>query len=192
MPQGDNSYYVNAVGRAQDRYEDYILNDLISDVEAHFPARTDRGGRAIVGVSMGGFGAIKLALDHPEKFSFVGAISPAIDVARRRFTWRRLNQSRHFEESFGPDGSDTRRNNDPFQLVPKIDAKTLPYIYLTCGKQESLNTPNREFAALLKRSGIAHEFYPVSGGHEWIRWDDDLPGLFKALHKTLARSNIQL
>lgn len=137
------------------------------------------------GVSMGGIGAVRLALVYPERFAFAGALSPAIDVPRRRFTWRRLNQSRHFEELFGPEGGETRRNNDPFLLVAKADVKALPYFYITCGKQEGLIAPNREFAALLQRSGIAHEFHAVSGGHEWIRWDDDLPGLFAALRKSL-------
>jgi S-formylglutathione hydrolase FrmB len=185
MPQGDNSYYTNAVQPSQDRYEDYIINDLAADVERRFPARTDREGRAIVGVSMGGFGAVKLALVHPERFAFAGAISPAIDVPRRRFSWMRLEQSRRFEKLFGPDGSETRRNNDPFLLAAKVDAKTLPYFYLVCGKQEGLIAPNREFADLLKRSGIAHEFYAVSGGHEWARWDDDLYRLFPVLREHL-------
>jgi S-formylglutathione hydrolase FrmB len=58
MPQGDYSYYVNAVLRAQDRYEDYIMNDLSVDVAQRFVVRDDRAGRAIAGVSMGGFGAV--------------------------------------------------------------------------------------------------------------------------------------
>ena len=53
MPQGDYSYYTNAVLRPPDRYEDYIVDDLPSEVEGRFPARSDRAGRAIVGVSMG-------------------------------------------------------------------------------------------------------------------------------------------
>src|SRR5262245_34689494 len=51
MPQGDYSYYTNAALRPQDRYEDYIVHDLPADVEARFPARTDREGRVIAGVS---------------------------------------------------------------------------------------------------------------------------------------------
>jgi S-formylglutathione hydrolase FrmB len=52
MPQGDYSYYSNAAERPQDRYEDYIVNDLSADVESRFSARQDRAGRAIIGVSM--------------------------------------------------------------------------------------------------------------------------------------------
>jgi predicted peptidase len=105
MPEGAYSYYTNAVDPPQDRYEDYIVGDLISDVEKRFPAAADRSKRAIVGVSMGGFGAVKLALRHPDLFAFAGGISSAIDVPQRRFSIHRLQQSRHFDAIFGPSGS---------------------------------------------------------------------------------------
>jgi len=80
MPEGDESYYMNSVEQPQDRYEDYIVNDLIADVESKFPVGTGRANRVIVGVSMGGFGAIKLAISHPDLFVFAGGISSAIVV----------------------------------------------------------------------------------------------------------------
>src|SRR5579872_3889454 len=55
MPEGDSSYYTNSAERPQDRYEDYIVKDLISDVEGRFPVASGRSSRTIVGVSMGGF-----------------------------------------------------------------------------------------------------------------------------------------
>jgi len=185
MPQGDYSYYTNAALRPQDRYEDYIINDLPADVEARFSARADRGGRAIVGVSMGGFGAVKLALRHPERYAFAGALSAAIDVPRRRFSWKRLNQSRAYRDMFGPDGSDSRRNNDPFILARSADPGAAPYFYLTCGRQEGLLAPNREFAALLTKYKIIHEFHEVPGGHDWNQWNTNLTGLFESLRTHL-------
>jgi S-formylglutathione hydrolase FrmB len=181
MPEGDYSYYTNAAARPQDRYEDYIVNDLSADVKARFPARSDRDGRAIVGVSMGGFGAVKLALQHPRQYAFAAALSPAIDVPRRRFSWKRLNQSRSFLEIFGPEGSDSRRNNDPFVLAQSADPKALPYFYITCGRQEGLLAPNQEFAALFKRRAVGHEFHSVPGGHEWNQWAAQAPAVFAAL-----------
>jgi enterochelin esterase family protein len=86
MPEGDESYYTNSREHPQDRYEDYIVDDLISDVEARFPVLKDRANRAIVGVSMGGFGAVKVAFRHPELFASVGGLSSAIDVPSRPFS----------------------------------------------------------------------------------------------------------
>jgi S-formylglutathione hydrolase FrmB len=181
MPEAGYSYYTNAAQRPQDRYEDYIMADLQADVEQRFPVRSDRGGRAIIGVSMGGFGALKLALHHPEQFAFAGALSPAIDAPRRRFTWRRVDQSRHFQEIFGPEDSPLRHDNDPFFLVNGADAAKTPYFYMTCGKQEGLLAPVREFSDLLDCYHIAHEFHTVPGGHDWNNWNSQLPGVFGSL-----------
>jgi S-formylglutathione hydrolase FrmB len=189
MPEGGYSYYTNAALRPQDRYEDYIVNDLAADVAQRFPVRSDRAGQAIAGVSMGGFGAIKLALCHPEKFAFAGALSPAIDVLRRRFSLRRFDQSRRFREMFGPDDSDSRHNNDPFFPVRSADRAKASYFYLTCGKQEALLAPNREFAALLDGYGIVHEFHLVPGGHEWNQWNSQVPALFEAMTSHLGLSS---
>lgn len=186
MPQGDYSYYTNFALRPGERYEDYIIHDLPADVAARFPARTDRGGQAIAGVSMGGFGAVNLALRHPEKFFFAGALSAAIDVPRRPFTWKRLNQSRAYREIFGPDDSESRRNNDPFLLVRTADPGTAAYFYMTCGRQESLLAPNREFAVLLTKFNIRHEFDEAPGGHDWNQWNAQLPALFESLRSPPA------
>jgi S-formylglutathione hydrolase FrmB len=186
MPQGDDSYYVNAAQRPDDRYEDYIVNDLMADVAQRFPARTDREGRAIVGISMGGFGAINLALHHPDQFIFAGGISSAIDVPRRPFSLRRFGQSRKYRILFGPSGSETRHKNDPFFEVRTADPAALPYFYLSCGQQEGLLAPNREFAALLDRYHIKHEFHLLPGGHDWNRWSAQLPDVFTELRKHLV------
>jgi S-formylglutathione hydrolase FrmB len=85
MPEGNSSYYMNAALRPQDRYEDYVIIDLIADVEAKLPVAVGRSNRAIVGISMGGFGAVDLSLKHPELFVFTGALSAVLDVPSRPF-----------------------------------------------------------------------------------------------------------
>jgi S-formylglutathione hydrolase FrmB len=60
--------------------------DLISDVETRFPAASGRQNRAMAGISLGGFGAVKLALKHPDLFTIVGGMSSAIDVPSRPFS----------------------------------------------------------------------------------------------------------
>lgn len=181
MPEGESSYYTNAVDPPRDRFEDYITRDLIKDVEARFPAASGRANRAIVGVSMGGFGAVKITLRHPDLFAFAGGISSAIDVPRRAFSWKRLSQSRHYESIFGPAGSESRRDNDPFVLARNANPVNAPYFFLTCGEQEGLLPSNREFAALLAQRHFSHEFHTVRGGHDWNQWNAWLPVLFRSL-----------
>ena len=181
MPEGASSYYTNAVDPPQDRYEDYIVQDLIADVESKFPVATGRAGRAIVGVSMGGFGAVKLGLRHPELFAFAGGLSSALDVPRRAFTIRRWEQSRHYRSIFGASESQTRRDNDPFVLARNASAAAAPYFFLTCGEQEGLLPANREFAAVLGQRRFRYEFHTVAGGHDWSQWNGWLAELFGSL-----------
>jgi putative tributyrin esterase len=181
MPEGNSSYYTNSATKPKDRYEDYLLEDLIPDVEARFPAATGRESRAVIGVSMGGFGAVRLALVRPELFVFAGGISAAIDAPTRRFNWRRWDQSVLFRSIFGPAGSELRRNSDPFLLARQADPEKTPYIYLTAGEQEPLLEPNERFAAILKQRGFASEFHTKPGGHDWNEWKMQVPGCFESL-----------
>lgn len=171
MPEGESSYYTNAVDPPQNRFEDYIIHDLITDVEARFPAATGRSNRAIAGVSMGGFGAVKIALRHPDLFVFAAGLSSAIDVPRRAFSLKRLHQSRHYNAIFGPAGSQSRRDNDPVVLVRTTNPETAPYLFLACGEQEGLLPANRAFATLLEQRHFHYEFHTIRGAHDWNQWN---------------------
>jgi putative tributyrin esterase len=186
MPEGDSSYFMNEVEAKQDRYEDYVTKDLIEDIDSHFPASTDRKDRAILGVSMGGFAAIKYALTHPDLFAFAGAISPAIDVPSRRFSWKHADQWWKFRRIFGPVGSQDRLARDPFALVLGANTQRTPYIYLTAGEQEPLLEPIRRFAARLRERGFAYEFHTISGGHDWGEWNKQIPECFTSLFQHLS------
>ena len=189
MPEGDESYYMNEVESPRNRFEDYITHDLISDVESRLPVRKDRDGRAVIGISMGGFAAVEYALSRPELFGFVGALSPSIDVPFRRFNFRRVGQWWKFRNIFGPVGSKERSERDPFQLVRTVNPGQTPYIYLTAGEQEALLEPNRRFVASLQRHGFAYEFHTKPGGHDWGDWNAQIPGCFKALSQHISQSS---
>jgi len=186
MPQGEESYYTNSAEHPQDRYEDYIVHDLISDVESRFPAAPDRAHRAIIGMSMGGFGAVKLSLHHPELYSFVGGLSSAIDVPNRPFSITRIGQWRQHRSIFGPWGGATRRDNDPFVLARSADPAKSAYFYLTCGDREGLLPSNRSFANLLEQRHLPYEFHVVPGGHNWNQWNARLDDCFASLLKHLG------
>jgi putative tributyrin esterase len=181
MPEGNDSYYVNARQPPENRYEDYIVNDLIADVSKKFPVADGRSNRSIVGVSMGGYGAVKLALSHPDLYIFAGGLSPAIDVPSRPFSIKRIQQWRHHASIFGDWGTVTRRNGDPFVLVRSVDPEQMPYLFLTCGEQEGLLPANRNFAGLLEQRHFRYEFHVVPGGHNWNQWDERLPSVFQSL-----------
>lgn len=181
MAEGNSSYFMNAVEKPKDKYEDYLVQDLIGDVESRFPVKPGRANRAIVGVSMGGFAAVTLALRQPDMFGFAGAISPAIDVPERQFTWRRASQWWAFRSIFGPWGSAERDARDPFVLLRSAKPESTPYIYLTAGEQEPLREPIERFAARLQVRGVAYEFHTKPGGHDWAEWDEQIPACFAKL-----------
>jgi len=187
MPEGESSYYTNAADRPQDRYEDYITTDLIADVEKQFPAASGRANRAIMGISMGGFGAVNLALKHPDLFVFAAGISSAIDVPSRPFSIKRIQQYRQHAAIFGPWKSEHRRANDPFVLARSADPAKTPHLYLTCGDQEGLLPANRQFAALLKTRHISSEFHPGPGAHDWNQWNRRLDDAFQSLFAHLPQ-----
>ncbi|MDA0927879.1 MAG: alpha/beta hydrolase-fold protein [Proteobacteria bacterium] len=85
LPDGGNSWFVN-YARSDDgqlnNWEDYIIRDLIPYVDANFRTEARREGRAISGLSMGGFGAFALGLRHPHLFESIGSTSGALAFAR--------------------------------------------------------------------------------------------------------------
>jgi putative tributyrin esterase len=189
MPEGSSSYFVNAPQPPQDRYEDYIVKDLIADVEDKFPAAGGRANRAIVGVSMGGFGAVNLALRHPDLFAFAGGISAALDVPSRPFSIKRLEQWRRHRAIFGPWDGQHQHENDPFVLARSADPARTPYLFLTCGEQEGLLATNRAFAALLAQRHFRHEFHTAPGDHNWTQWGERLASLFQSLSEHIPAGN---
>ncbi|HEV7522071.1 MAG TPA: alpha/beta hydrolase family protein [Candidatus Angelobacter sp.] len=180
MPEGNSSYYTNSADHPQDRYEDYIVHDLIADVQQRFPVAADRSHRGIAGPSMGGFGAIVLALKHPDLFIFAGGLSSALDVPSRPFSIKRIGQYRQHSSIFGPWGSQSRRASDPFVLIRSAAPAQAAYLFLTCGDQEGLLATNRRFATMLQARHFRYEFKTVPGSHDWNQWNRDVPDLMNS------------
>ena len=174
LPEGKNSWYTNAEKVPQDRYEDFLIKDLIPDVEKRFRTLQARPWRAVAGLSMGGYGAMKFALRRPDLFAFAGSLSGALDFARNPEAierWKSLGTL----EIFGAPGSATRTNNDIFAMAEKAEAKDLPFLYLACGTEDSYLPNNRDFTRLLEQRHIPHEYRELPGAHTWDFWDQQLP-----------------
>ncbi|MGH9960456.1 MAG: alpha/beta hydrolase, partial [Pyrinomonadaceae bacterium] len=77
MVEGGNGWYTDSATVPADKYESYILKELMPQVEGRFRVSQERAGRAVAGLSMGGYGAVKFGLKYPETFALVGSMSGA-------------------------------------------------------------------------------------------------------------------
>jgi putative tributyrin esterase len=180
MPEGNNGWYTDSASVANDKYESYILKELIPDVQKRYRTIEARYGRAIAGLSMGGYGALKFGLKSPDTFAFVGSLSGALGLPMA--TEEDLKNLKSIRDSvfavFGPIGSETRKANDIYEITRGLSAArvaSLPYIYLDCGTEDFLGTANQQFAALLREKKIPHEYRELPGEHNWAYWDQQVP-----------------
>ena len=174
--EGDNGWYSDSVTVANDKYESYIVEELIPEVEKKYDALGTRENRFISGLSMGGYGAIKFGLKYPDKFALVGSFSGALGAAG--FTAKTAgNIGKSIEAIFGAEDSETRKSNDIFKLIREITPeklKTLPFIYQSCGTEDFLIQNNRDFLALMNEKKVPHEYREFPGVHDWKFWDDQV------------------
>jgi S-formylglutathione hydrolase FrmB len=165
-PEGEDGWYTDSASKASDKYESYIIQELIPEIDKKFRTIPNRPNRAIAGLSMGGFGAVKFGLKYPELFSLAGSFSGAIGgatITEKEFPGA---IGRTINSIFGPVGSPTRASNDPFSIIrtatPDKISK-LPFIYLDCGTEDFLFRNNRDFVALLVEKKVPHEYRQLPG-----------------------------
>lgn len=186
MPDGENSWYTNAANAPEDRFEDYILTDLQADVAAKYRTINSRHGRTIAGLSMGGYGALKMALKRPAAFAVAGSFSGAFSATRPELLKMIPSEQDRLRKIFGDDDSAVRRQNDLPALAAAAKPGSVPYIYIDCGIGDGLVAANREVVAALHKSGVAYEYHEVGGAHTWEYWDRRIREFLPLLMKRLA------
>lgn len=167
MPNGERGFYTDAKDRPKAAFETNIVKDIVGFVDRTFQTVPTREGRVIAGLSMGGYGAVKLALKYPDLFCAGVSHSGAVGFARRTFAdddW-----GREWTPVFGP--SPAGGPDDPFALAEKIDRARLPALRVDCGVDDFLIEENRAFDAHLTALDIPHEYEEHPGGHNWEYWD---------------------
>jgi S-formylglutathione hydrolase FrmB len=189
---GSNSFYVNGPAGA---FEDMIVKDLVAHVEKTFRVLPGREGRVLFGVSMGGYGALRIAFKHPGLFAAVAThsamllekIPTAEDGARR-------GQMASFNRVFGdPIDATAWAANDPLLLAQKADPKATPALYFDCGSEDrfQLFIGNKDLHEKLQARGVKHEFglYPGDHGYDYVRSviDKSLRFLGAALRPVAAK-----
>lgn len=182
-PEGGDGWYTDSATVPNDKYESYIVKELIPHIDKEFRTIADREHRSIAGLSMGGYGSIKFGLKYPELFKIVGSFSGALDAPLRGQEHKNYRVS--IMAVFGADDSPLRKQNDVFSIVSALPVdrlKALPYFYVSCGTEDLVNFKlNRDFADLLVEKRVRHEYRQFPGAHTWIVWDAEVQEFLEVL-----------
>lgn len=162
LPDGDVSFYANVHPLL--RMEDFLIGDLDAHVRRTFHVRD--GKAAIGGLSMGGYGALRLGLRHPHRFASVWAHSARIPTrdALADDVW-----SRDLVAAGKTDEIDLERVLD--RTLETHGKEALPRIGMDCGVDDHLLADSRRFHAALEHRGVAHRYAEHAGAHTWDYWD---------------------
>lgn len=171
MPAVGRSFYTDQ--RRGYRYWTYVGEELPRLVQSWFPVSTQREETFVAGLSMGGYGALKLALRRPERFAAAASFSGAADMMRVLhdvdWPWGEEN-----ENTFGPLDEARGGDDDLVALLDRAAPDALPKLYLSCGTEDWLLPSNRAFRARAQKRGVQMDYFEGPGGHDWDFWDAEV------------------
>jgi len=184
---GGNSFFLNS---PQGAYEDLVTKDAIAFAESNYRVRRERAGRALLGVSMGGYAALRIALSHPDLYAAVATHSAMLLAGPPRpGQGADPYQLAAFARVFGePPDLALWRANDPLDWAQRADPRAVPALSFDCGDHDryGLGAGNEELHRRLLARGVAHEFAlrPGDHGYEYVR--TVLPASLEFLSKRLT------
>lgn len=172
MPDVGRSWYTDtAYG---EKYFTFVAEELPAVCRSYFKGMSDkREDNYIAGLSMGGYGAMKIAMSYPENYCGCATLSGALDITRE-------NRKRNLEEwkaLFGYDLKDFAELNgtkhDVYALVDKNHkaGNPFPKLFVWCGTEDELVHNNRRLKTQLDNLGIEHYYAESEGDHSWKWWD---------------------
>ena len=173
LPFADKSFYTDmAYG---DRWWTYISEELPAVARAYFPLSERREDNFVAGNSMGGYGAFKLALRHPERYAAAVSFSGALDMATvAHFGAEQMEgMAPPFSLVFGDLDSVGGSENDLLHLLRANAAakNNLPALQMYCGRQDFLLEANHRFKALADGLRVPCGYVEEEGDHDWPYWD---------------------
>jgi S-formylglutathione hydrolase FrmB len=169
---GGNSFFVN--GR-DGRYQDLVTEDLTTHVESRYRVMTGRSARALLGISMGGYAALRIAFEQP---AFCAAVATHSAMLLQQLPSAEQGVSRWhmaaFHGAFGdPIDVALWAANDPLALARSIEPPAVPALYFDCGSEDryGLASGHRALARILAERGVPHTFElpPGDHGYEFVR-----------------------
>jgi enterochelin esterase-like enzyme len=175
-PSGGSSYWTRHVDRVDRPGADYgrvLAVDLVGEIDHRFRTLRRRSGRALVGVSMGGFGALSLSMLYGDRFgggaSLSGALFTSAPAQKRAYhrIWGNPPQEEHFDR------------HSPYALIDTLPAQhDWAQIYIACGEDDHRRFLARSRAVKdrLESRSIAHTYRTGKGAHNWAYWMGDQEG----------------
>jgi putative tributyrin esterase len=161
MPSAFHSFYADEVHGHP--YWTYLSEELPEIVQSFFRVSDQPSETFVAGLSMGGYGALKLALSHPDRYAAAASLSGALDL---RYLIARPDRADLFRRAFD---AKVTPANDLFALLDA--APSVPPLYVGCGTEDGLLEANEHFiaAATSARVDLTTDLRP--GDHEWSLWD---------------------
>ncbi len=170
MPATDLGFYAD-MKYGYDFWQ-FFSKEIFELVNEFFPGiSTDRKDTFAAGLSMGGFGTLKLGIMCPERFGAVASLSGMVDLV----SWYGGNSDRQFELIYGTKEEVVGSINDlPYQMEQLITSgKSMPKFYMTCGTEDFLYPMNAAFRERFK-DRIDLTYHEEPGSHEWSYWDRNI------------------
>ena len=175
LPDGDLKWYADTPWG--ENYFDFVSRELVELSRRMFPRLShDRNHTFVAGNSMGGYGALKCALKHPETFSRAASLSGALDAAALPFLPSPLADQAYWEDVFGPVGEIPGSENDLFAAAQHCRERR-PDVWMWCGTEDFLYDMNLRMRDHLLNLGYSLDYSESSGDHQWFYWDRELPRL---------------
>jgi S-formylglutathione hydrolase FrmB len=190
-PDASHSWYVNSVSNPKAHYDDYIMKDVIAYVDKNFRTIPEPFSRAIAGVSMGGFGAMFLGLEHWDQFAAIGSFSGSVAYGHfpagsipKNSTDEEKKKIQEYVDLMGAPGSREQKARDVFELAQQIPVEQVPMLFLVCGGQDEGVEQTHAFLEVLAKRRIPYEYREISPrGHEWRIWNEEIPVFLDKLEK---------
>lgn len=165
MPDGGRSFYTDMVMTGE-RYYSYIVNELPHFLKVQFGLEPSREQTAIAGLSMGGYGALKIGMRNPAAYSIIGAFSPACDIVNI------TEENPKLTAAICGDADIKGSEHDLYTLARELSSsEQKPEIYHYCGDVDFMIEENRAFRDYMRTLPLSYSYTEVSGAHEWALWD---------------------
>lgn len=161
---GFGSWYWDITNDRNYQYETFVSKELIDYIDGHYSTVQDRRGRAITGLSMGGHGALSLAIKHQELYGAAGSTAGGVDFRPFPLNWEIKDRIGNYADS--PQTWDDRV---VINMIPKLVNNQLRLI-IDCGKEDFFYPVNVALHDKLMYHNINHTFVTSEGGHNWTYW----------------------